>query len=82
MVSESSKKNPPQKRAGKPSSQKKPEAAGLLPMLKDLNQLQAKAEMKGHEFLSYLLNMAILEAQSLASGGGEPERSSRDHADQ
>lgn len=75
----SSKNGPLRKYADKRSSREKPEAAGLLPLVKDLNQLQARAEKKGYEFLSYLLHMAILEAQSLASaGGGELGGSSRD----
>lgn len=42
-----------------------------LLLLKDLNPLKEKADEEGFEFLSYLLSMAILEAQSVASGHGE-----------
>jgi hypothetical protein len=49
------------------------DAAMLL--LKGLNPLQAKADEDGFKFLSYLLRMAVLEAQAIASGSnGEVER--------
>lgn len=41
--------------------------AALL-LLKGLNPLQAQADADGFGFLSYLLRMAILEAQAIASG--------------
>ncbi len=40
-------------------------------MLKDLSPLEARAEEDGFGFLSYLLRMAILEAQAIASGSNE-----------
>lgn len=53
-----------------------------LSLLKGLNPLQAKADEDGFGFLSYLLRMAILEAQAIASGSsGDVERVSTDTDD-
>jgi hypothetical protein len=40
----------------------------VLVMLESLNQLQEKTEREGFDFLNYLLQMAIMEAQEIASG--------------
>jgi len=78
-VNDSGKSNSPYYPTNKRSSRENPEAEGLLSLLKDMNLLQQAAEKKGYEFLSYLLHMAILEAQSLASGGERDQDSaSRD----
>ena len=77
IVKDSNKSSLSRKPVSRRSLRDFPEAAGLLPLLKDLNLLHASAEKKGFEFLSYLLQMAILEAQSLASGGGGLDASSR-----
>ena len=56
------------------------EAALLL--LKGLNPLQEKSDEEGFDFLSYLLRMAVLEAQAIASmSASEPDRLPRDVAD-
>ena len=53
-----------------------------LSLLKGLNPLQAKADEDGFGFLAYLLRMAILEAQAIASGSsGDIERASDDTED-
>lgn len=54
------------------TQQERTDVAILL--LKDLNPLQEKANQEGFGFLTYLLRMAIMEAQAVASGSsGEPE---------
>ena len=46
-----------------------------LRLLKDLNSIQEKADEAGFGFLSYLLRMAVLEAQAIASGStGESDK--------
>jgi len=77
-VNDTGKTVPRQEPAGKRSSQGNPGAEGPLPLLKDLKLLQARTEKMGYEFLSYLLKMAILEAESLASGDGAPISLTRD----
>jgi len=40
-------------------------------LLKDLKPMKETADRAEYNFLSYLLGMAILEAQSIASGTGD-----------
>lgn len=58
--------DPVQQSNNERSAEETVEAAILL--LKGLNSLQEKADAEGFGFLSYLLRMAILEAQAIASG--------------
>ena len=39
----------------------------MLSILRDLNAVLESSEKQGFRFLSYLLRMAVLEAQSIAS---------------
>ena len=48
------------------SMDERTDAAVML--LKGLNPLQVQADKDGFSFLSYLLRMAIMEAQEIASG--------------
>ena len=41
-------------------------------LLKDLKPLKTMADEAGNEFLSYLLDMAVLEVHSIAGGPIEP----------
>ena len=43
-------------------------ADAAVMLLKGLNPLQVQADQDGFSFLSYLLRMAIMEAQEIASG--------------
>lgn len=48
------------------------ERLGLaVQLLKDLKPLKANADEAGFELLSFLLSMAVLEVQSIASGSDE-----------
>ena len=62
------------------SMEEKTEAAMVL--LRSLNSLQEKADEDGFGFLSYLLRMAVLEAQAIASSStGEQDRALYDADD-